>query len=291
MKYELMYFNGVSVAYDNSQGIDFMGDYANVINTVNDGLAKALCAKSSHACFTRNSFLRYGESMKDRIVLASKVKAHRTLEENVDVFGLEEGTVRFWGNHYADQYAKLGALMHCPPLCDIHMYKKTKRQVKDLALHMVDVLSTLKRSRHEANCRFERLDNNAPSLRSKDNSKQSHVFHWHNTHWVCISCLTRVKHLGVGQSLSSCSGNSPISELLSDCKGHSLVLANVQGGIPIVWCRKCWCFASFSPKSLGCACQGDVACVASSNKFYLSRFLHPVSKLRIERPVFLARVL
>ena len=225
---------------------------------------------------------------KSRVVVATKVKAHRTIEENIKVFGVTEGTIRFWGNFYADHYAKLGAQLHSPPTCDIYLYKKAKRQVKDLALHMVDVLSTLKKSRHEANRRFERLDAGTCALVSKADKVEQHVFHWHSTVWVCVNCLLRVKNPSVvSQTNMRCKGTSHLAKLLSDCKGHSLVLATVQGGIPIVWCRKCWCFASFSPKNLGNACLGKEACDFSSNKFYLSRFMHPVSKLRIVRPNFL----
>ena len=120
-------FGALSCAYDCSQGVQFVGDCANVVRDVQVGVDRAVLADNPGADTWRVLLHRYGESLGSRILGATKIEAHRDLSTVPD----NPDAVRsFWGNHYADLYAKLGAPLLSPRQNYIDIYYKTMMPVR-----------------------------------------------------------------------------------------------------------------------------------------------------------------
>ena len=234
-------YAALAAAVANSRGVNYVGVCVDVISSTNGSIDAALTSRSPHACTWRVLLHRYGDTLQDRVVSASKVKAHRHLC-NVDD---SPGEVRkFWGNHYADVYARLGAELHAPLPDDVRNYKKNRSDLVKLAYHMVDVLSTLRLSRVESQGRVHRLPVSARPIGFGEAPKETHDFRWFGKCWVCTKCLFRtVRPTSVSSTRKVCKGESHLATLLSTNRGHRLWTANVQGGGVVVYCSKCWGYA------------------------------------------------
>ena len=275
----------LSVALDNSNQAVYKGDCSSVLSSFHAGFGAAMQPGSVRACSAKAPYLRYGDQIADRIVSAVKVKAHRSLEKAIEDDGPLLGPINYWGNFHADSLARRGADLHAPPECDIILYTNSKRDLQNLARHMIDVLSELKLSRFEKRGKFERLPMDAPRLCGIVPKKDIHDFRWRHSIWVCIKCFARSKDpSSLCPSRSVCKGSSPFLKLLSNNSGHDLFTASVQGGGMIVFCKTCWYFASSYPRRLLDPCQGFAPERKSASRFYLQRCKHPVSKLRLMFP-------
>ena len=93
----------------------------------------------------------------------------------------------------------------------------------------------------------------------------------------------------------ACQGPPAFHGLLGNPRGHRLTMASTNDGKVIVFCDRCFHYASPHPRKLLRHCRGlpkvsksfkGREC-ASSERFYLSRHKHPVSKLRL---LFASRV-
>ena len=157
---------------------------------------------------------------------------------------------------------------------------------------MVDVLSTMSLSWSELQGKVRRLPSTPLLLSRRQGIINRHTFLWNSTCWVCSTCLfrtTRPSHYGPMR----CPGPPAFGGILADPKGHKLVIASTSDSNVIVFCRCCFHYAAPHPRLLLKPCKGlpiqrksfKGPFVASSERFYLLRHKHPVSKLRLFRPV------
>ena len=121
---------------------------------------------------------------------------------------------------------------------------------------------------------------------------EKHVFRWKGNCWMCDICLLR-KFNPSTASCRPCPGPPPFKGLLRDCRGHNLYIASTAVNGVILYCNRCFHYASPHPRNLLRQCRGlpvvsksfKGRTSQSSEKFYLSRSKHPVSHLRLCRPV------
>ena len=275
-------YGALSAAYDNSIGVNYVGDCEDVVRSVNGPVDAALTSRSPHACTWRLLLHRYGEALGTRVLSAIKTKAHRHLS---DVEESANEKRRYWGNFLADQYAKLGGELHAPPPCDVICFKKNRVVLVKLAYHMVDVLGTLRLSRVESNGRVPRLPVLTRHVATEGSPKDSHCFKWYGKCWVCIKCFFRTVHpSSVSPTRKYCKGVSPMAAVLHADRGHRLWTSNVHGGGEIVYCSKCWGYASAYPRKLLHDCSPvPLSCSHAIRDCILER-RHPRSKARIPKP-------
>ena len=72
-------------------------------------------------------------------------------------------------------------------------------------------------------------------------------------------------------------------DLLGDPNGHSLWSTCGADGKMLVYCSRCWHYASAIPRCLRDPCSGE-GMARGPNKFYLIEGLHPISRLRFDKP-------
>ena len=183
-----------------------------------------------------------------------------------------------------DGLAREGALLHPSTREDYIIFKKSVDQVQKLAYHMIDVLSVLSLSRHERFGRTSRLPNGVRTAPRK--TKDDHQFIWHNKRWICCICLIRTRHQSSSVVRSKCSSFPSFTQLIRRPKGHTLFASTVSGGDTFVHCSRCFLYACPAPRKLCKPCVGFPV-ANSSTKFYVGRRMHPVSRLRMSRPVAL----
>ena len=150
---------------------------------------------------------------------------------------------------------------------------------------MVDALSTLRLDRAETRLRVPLLPVGVrmPNSTASDGHR-NHVLVWNGSTWFCSVCLYRTLLPMSDNSKRRCPGPPAFSGLLQDHRGHELSTAAVSGGGVILFCRKCYHYASPHPRKLSFRCSGRPE-NRSSEKFYLSRLVHPVGKQRLLHPV------
>ena len=149
---------------------------------------------------------------------------------------------------------------------------------------MVDVIGTLRLDRLEANGRVERLPSGAGA--PVPVSPGGHDFQWSNTFWICKYCMVKTKNprslLGGRRHCR----NLPFVSLLEDSRGHALFHASLRDGGVFVFCKKCFYYACPHPRKLlePCKPRPKDELEGSSNRFYIRKGLHPVSKEPLLRP-------
>ena len=271
-------YGALSCAYDNSRGVVFVGDCQDVISNQQGGFKGALTNKGTHACIWKRLLMRYTDC-PDRILSSLKTKAHRALDEVSDS---PDDLRDYYGNLEADKWAKEGAKLHYPPLCDIQAFTQARKEVQNLARHMVDVLSTLRLSRIDI-ARAPLLPNNSrPVIQRKPN--MGHEFRWQGGMWVCLKCLLR-------SSSSSSHSNAPcrripaINAIFSKDNGHKLHTSPLLGGGQIIYCSSCWCYASAYPRKLLEPCVRPPLGFRPCARFHLVNRRHPRSRARLLHPI------
>ena len=266
-------------AAENSRDATFFGDCQAVLDAFHAGIGPAMRSKSNpHADTWRIMHHRFGDGLLDRVSSTVKVKAHQTLTEVQNSGG---DTLRYWGNFHADALAKLGAALHEPDQDDVRAYKSAKKDLVNLVHHIIDAMSPLRLSRTSSFVKAPRLPA-VPILNPK--STEEHCYRWQGKMWTCSLCLFRTHSpLLVPPSRRVCNGNSYLSDLLHNAKGHRLMSASICGGGVITYCTKCWCYASTFPKRLGEQCRGAPLKSRHSRHFLTNR-MHPVSRRRLLCP-------
>ena len=267
---------------DNSETGSYVGDCAEVINRFHGGIGRALAVKSPFACVWKTLLMRHGPHFASRVSV-SKTKAHRSIDEIVD----ETDRARFFGNQAVDLLAKEGALLHAPPDGEVALYKAKRQELKTLARHMVDVLRSLRLDRVETRIKLSRIPVGLPGPRQPDcdKVKHKHIFIWKGKCWMCSVCLKRTRVPLSHQSCKSCPGPPPFAGLLKDSKGHTLWSAALEGGGVVLYCSKCYHYASPHPRRLRGSCSQVPDVFKPSEEFYLRKLVHPVSRLRMLRPI------
>ena len=256
----------------------YVGDCQEVIDRFNDPMAKSVESSNPLACFWKTIAGRHGDDLSGRVRGVFKTKAHRRevdVGEGIDRF-------RFNGNNVADRLAKQGAELHKPAPEDAVRCKSERSDVINLAYHMIDVLKTIRLNRAKNRQRVKRLPEGVRFVAEKPQPMQHH-FIWHKSIWFCSVCLTRTL-LPATAVRNKCSGSPPFKGLLKDPKGHCLWSAGLRGGGVIIYCTKCYFYASPHPRKLNKPCEGFPPTAGSCEEFYLSRRQHPVSKERLLRP-------
>ena len=259
------------------EGCVYAGDCSAVINAHAHGLKEALSAKNSHACVWKALDQKMHLDSVFSAVL--KVKAHRSLKD----IPLDDEDARFlfFGNEVVDELAKKAAGLHPPSLDDVRGYRSAVKDLKALAMHMIDVLGVLRMSRLEKDAKAPRLPR---GLTIKMGNDDDHEFIWVNTFWCCTKCLGKTHSLSsIGQSRRKCIGRTPFDSLLLDPKGHNLHVAILRGGGIFVYCSTCFCYANPHPRKLNEVCRGN-ALNNPFSRFYILKGRHPVSRRELLRP-------
>ena len=151
---------------------------------------------------------------------------------------------------------------------------------------MVDVLSALRLSRVESQGRVQPLPLHVRHQHGPvDSQKDSHVFMWYGKCWVCTKCFFRTNHpSSVSPTRKYCTGVSPLSPIISRDRGHRLWTANVQGGGVLIYCSKCWGYASAYPRKLLHACTPIASSRSTRTRTLLLERRHPRSQARLSTP-------
>ena len=230
------------------------------------------------------SVMQRGGFKSDNILETKKVKAHLSLEESRRR-GIED--VHFWGNHHADRLADLGACLHPPNASDVAVYKTLSKDITSLALHMIDCLQALHLERIDRHGKLPRLP--VGVIHDSGNGKSGpdgHSYWWNGKHWICRKCFVRTKSPSFqGSTRGACKGTSFFDSLLLDHQKHTLFSAQVSDGTPILFCKRCWHYASDHPKQLKVECAGEGTVLKPSVKFYLAKGVHPISRLPFSKPL------
>ena len=147
---------------------------------------------------------------------------------------------------------------------------------------MVDTLAGLRESRLETLTKANRLPPNArPCLTRKD----EHEFRWQRKMWMCTKCLFRTHNpSSVCQSRRFCKGNNPLAPIFDVDNGHRLWASALAGGGSVMYCSKCWRFATAYPRLLLEKCTTPERKTISSTRYYLINRRHPVSHSRLLLP-------
>ena len=273
-------FAALGCAFDCSEGAAYVGDCSNVIASVHLGATRAVAAMNPSACTWRLALHRYGNTLPDRAPTASKVKAHRKLED----VGMDPTRIReFYGNFHADAFARKDALLHDDNKSDILAYAAAKKDLENLAHHMIDTLSALHSSRLLNVLKAPRLTKAARTSLSGLSTKAVHNFTWQGKMWICTRCLLRSSSPLLSFSHKPCTGHDSWAELLhNSTNGHVLWAADVASGGRIVYCINCWSYASAFPRNLLLPCQIPLRGRPCSQS-HVSNRRHLVSRSRLLR--------
>ena len=274
-------FAALGCAFDCSSGASYVGDCSNVISSVQSGVTRAVAASNSSACTWRLALHRYGDTLPERVPNAFKIKAHRKIEDvGDDPISLRH----FHGNVLADTLAREGALLHDDNKSDVLAYAAAKKDLTNLAYHMIDTLSVLHSNRLQNLHKAPRLSREARASLSGLASREAHSFVWQGKMWICSHCLLRTSSPSISLSNKSCVGHPSWAELLhNSANGHILWVADIANGGRIVYCVKCWSYASAFPRNLLQPCHIPVHGRPCSQRFLMNR-KHPVSRSSLLRP-------
>ena len=149
---------------------------------------------------------------------------------------------------------------------------------------MIDTLSVLHDHRVQTIVKAPRLRAIASASFVGVSSKAVHNFVWQGKMWICNHCLIRTSSPSLSISLRPCIGHRSWSQLLANSEnGHILWSAEVAGGGRIVYCSKCWSYASAFPRNLLRPCRLPPHGRPCSQRFLMNR-RHPVCKSPLLRP-------
>ena len=268
-------------AFENGLQCSYAGDCQEVLRSYSKGFKHMIQGDSSHADLCKSVLLRCNQSRQDRILATRKVKAHRSLEQTLADGDPEE---LYWGNFHADAFARKGAELHPPSSGDFTIFNKTCKAITEMALHMVDCVAELCADRLVKYGRLKRLPDGLRLRNKSSDAGLLHDFKWNGTHWNCMKCFLRTNApscLPAGRNQSK--GFTFFEDLLGDPNGHSLWSTCGADGKPLVYCSRCWHYASAFPRCLRDPCSGE-GMARGPNKFYLINGLHPISRLRFDKP-------
>ena len=265
-------------------GCVYAGDCQDVLSGFGAGVKRAVRSKSQHACVWKGLFNQCNDFDK-RIVDVVKVKAHQC---ESDVGPDDRELFLFRGNEQADLLAKQGAGLHPVGSEERTLYKNASSRLLTLARHMVDELATIHATRLEQMgvCRRLLAGTHLPSLHT--GSGATHAFVWRSNRWICSICLVRTTNANrLSGPAGRCKGPPPFKGLLRNPSkgGHQLWASATSEGDAFVYCSKCFHYACPHPRKLCKPCVPLLPHVYSSERYYISKRLRPVSQLRLLLPV------
>ena len=263
-------------------GCKYIGDCQEVLTNYNEGWEFALGTDSAFACAWKTLYRKHRD-FYDNIVAVEKIKAHKSLETTINEGG---DLVSFYGNAEADRLAREGADLHAPSDSDIKRYKTATKDIEKVTAHMLETLVDLNLCRAALRVKLTRLPSGTHFNVSKGKSMPLHDFIWNGRLWYCRVCLFRTHNPGLLKGApASCRTPPGFKGLLEDCRKHELWMSNIAGGGMFLFCAKCYHYASPHPKKLVFECGGKLSAKRSSEKHYILRREHPVSHLRLSRPL------
>ena len=270
-----------------ANGSSYVGDCQEVLSEHREDLVDALDPNNVHACSWKALILKQGHNFKDSIGDVIKVKAHQAIDSIVD----DSLRALAVGNDIVDSLAKRGAALQPCDASDVRAFQRSRNDIKNQVLHMVDCLKDLSLSRAETTGKLSKLPRGValPSGSAGDqrNGKRVHSFKWIDKFWVCEICLIRTRSLADGFLRSKCCLGPPAfcGLLGANRLGHKLVSAGVSGGGVILYCTVCYHYASPHPRLLATVCAGKPCSDRSSEMFYLKRRKHPLSRKDLFMPM------
>ena len=270
--------------FENSHGLKYVGDCLDVLMCFKSGMSSWLNGSSPHADFCKSVLLRVGEGRwKSSITDVEKVKAHLTLDDTI----LQGGSSRkFYGNSLADEFAKRGAAMHPSSELDLSEYKQAKIDVTNLAVHVIDCLSSLGLDRFARTGRLTRLPRGFRFPRVSSKAGPTHNFLWNGKLWYCTFCFLKTRNPSVlAPSKAFCEGVSFFDSIILEPLGHELWGTRVSEGRPMIYCSLCWHYALSYPRKLDLTCRRGDSTIKPSEKFYLMRVQLPTSKEVFAKPI------
>ena len=265
-----------SAAADLGDKAIYLGDCQEVVSAASRSWKVLLNSDCQNACIWKSIYSR-NKSLSPRIQSVCKTKAHRSESEVSDAERVE-----FLGNKLADEYARLGALLHQPHDDDIINYHAARKNLKALAYHMTDCLSTMSLERIDKFGKVGKLPVNARPA-GKGSITDSHDFFWRGKAWVCYKCLLCTASLSSGRLNEVCHVDPPFAKLIEDPRGHKIHIAILKGGGNFCFCAECFHFAAPHPRKLLAPCRGRPLAYSSS-RYYILRHTHPTSKVPFSRP-------
>ena len=216
----------------------------------------------------------------------SKLRLTGTLKMSVDDDPIQ--VMHFYGSHHADAFAKAGAKLHDDNTSDVSAYKSVKKDITNLAYHMIDVLSALHAARSTSVNKAALLPRGTRDVMAGLTVKASHRFVWQGKMWTCTHCLLRSTNPSQPRCVRKhCVGHPSWSKLLlNSSNGHTLWTAEDSAGGRLVYCSKCWSYASAYPRKLLGPCLPPAHGRPCVRPYFLNR-RHLVSRSRLCRPVSL----
>ena len=143
---------------------------------------------------------------------------------------------------------------------------------------MVDALADLRLCRINQTENATRLPRNT-SMQMP--AKDSHDFRWQGKMWICSQCLYRTTNpFSLCRSCRFCLKGNPLAPVLRNENGHKLWAAKVAGGGNVVFCSRCWHYASAYPRKLLKPCSPPLR-VRPCAKFHIINRRHPVNHSRL----------
>ena len=273
-------YAALSAAFEVGQSAVYTGDCAEVLRGFAGGPVLSAGPDNPHACFWKRAAALYPD-WSNRLVSVIKTKAHRSLNQ---VENDSHEIYRFHGNQEADKAAKAGALLHAPPADEVKLYKGTRQNLLNLVDHAVDVLYETRLQRMENRVNAARLP--AGTMQLKTKATGSHNFCWMGNIWMCTFCLRRSSCPNMDSVIySKCKGTTPLDEIIRHPRGHALKAALIHGGGTLIFCSKCFYYASPYPRKLMEPCGGKTTVINPSAEFYLRKNRHPVTRERLLRVV------
>ena len=261
-------------AFENARSCVYVGDCLHVLSCFNDGFKAILTGPSPHADFCKSALSRTVD-VGSRFTSVKKIKAHKTLTQTIEA---GESVADFHGNAQADALAKEGAAMH--PSVD-HLtiaYNRRCKEVTELALHMIDCLASNSKDRLRRFGKLSRLPKGF-AVSGSFTPKGAHNMVWNGKIWICVNCLLRTSNpstLPPGRLV--CRGvKSQFVDLVNGQGNHSLWMCDCADGTFLLFCDRCWCYASTVIRNLGKDCCGTGSSIPCAKSF-LARGLHPISK-------------
>ena len=124
------------------------------------------------------------------------------------------------------------------------------------------------------------------SLVSTCTKRMAHSFVWQGKMWICTHCLLRTLSPSTISAIRKvCRGHASWAEVLqlNSANGHRLWTADNAAGGLVIYCSKCWSYASAFPRNLLRPCNIPSHGRPCSQRYLVNR-RHPTSQTRLLRP-------
>ncbi len=201
-----------------------------------------------------------------------KVKAHRTASQRDELSDVERG--HWWGNYYADRWAKVGANAHRAEAAARAALATGRSHYCKVASWAASVVreEAAERPWAREGARWQAF---RPVVARSSATVARHVLEPVGGVWRCVNCpqwaLTelsrrRLKSLPCGGPLEARAARASARASGALGAGHALMRSDpmeqvqdvgfIRPGMPIVWCSSCGAYAEEAPRNLLRACPG-----------------------------------